>query len=145
MSPGFEWHACIITEVSEAVDVIEGAQIACMQIRSMHDVLLAQNHKRPLPFDHNFERSSFLSLELPDNFTSRAVGTLQIWGKRGLGKIEWALSQFEMIGKPLLTPDLHRLCTVNIRLNILCVHVVYSRVFTPYSPCIRVALTGSVI
>merc|ERR1711965_1119817 len=61
----------------------------------MHDVLLAQNHKRPLPFDHNFERSSFLSLDLPEEFTSRAVGTLQIWGKRGLGKTEWALSQFE--------------------------------------------------
>ena len=94
-SPGFEWHACIITEVSEAIDLIEGAQIAGVQIRSMHDVLLAQNHKRPLPFDHNFERSSFLSLDLPEEFTSRAVGTLQIWGKRGLGKTEWTLSQFE--------------------------------------------------
>ena len=95
LPPGFEWHAAIITEVSEAADVIEGAQIAGVQIRSMHDVMLAQNHKRPPPFEHNFERSTFLPLEMPLEFTSRVVGTLHVHGERDLGKTEWALSRFE--------------------------------------------------
>ena len=65
LPPGFEWHACIISEVSQATDLLEGAQVAGVQIRSMHDVLLVQNHKRPPPFEHNFERSTFLPLEVP--------------------------------------------------------------------------------
>ena len=34
----FEWNDYIITAVSEAPDLIEGAQIAGVSIRSMHDV-----------------------------------------------------------------------------------------------------------
>jgi hypothetical protein len=91
----FEWNDYILTEVSEAPDLIEGAQIAGVGVRSLHDVMLLQNAKRPLQFEHNFDRSSFLPLELPEAFASGIVGTLHIWGTVNLGKSEWALAQFE--------------------------------------------------
>ena len=40
-------------------------------------------------------RSSFLPLELPDEYTSGRVGTLHIYGAVRLGKSEWALAQFD--------------------------------------------------
>ncbi len=95
LPPGFEWHALVIAEVSSAPDLIEGACIAGVKVRSMHDVLLLQNAKRPRWFEHNFARDSFLPLELPLAYTSGKVGTLQIWGAIELGKTEWALAQFE--------------------------------------------------
>ena len=84
----------MLTEVSCASDLIEGAQLAGVTIRSMHDVLLVQKAKRPLPFEHNFARDTFLILDLPQAFLSRAMGTLQVLGERNLGKTEWALAQF---------------------------------------------------
>ena len=102
----FVWNDFIITEVSEAPDLIEGAKIANVSIRSMHDVLLVQNAKRPASFDHNFERSSFLPLELPCAFSTRAMGTLHVYGARNLGKSEWALSQF---CNPLLVTERNQL------------------------------------
>ena len=91
----FEWNDYILTEVSEASDLIEGAQIAGVGVRSLHDVLLLQNAKRPLSFEHNFARDTFLPLELPEAFTAGHVGTLHIWGAVRLGKSEWALAQFD--------------------------------------------------
>ena len=90
----FEWNDYIISEVSEASDLIEGAQIAGVTIRSLHDVMLAQSAKRLRAFEHNFQPGSFKFLALPEAFTSGAVGTLHIWGAVRLGKSEWALAQF---------------------------------------------------
>ena len=90
----FEWDELILTEVSGAADLIEGAQLAGVTIRSMHDVQLVLNAKRPAAFEHNFDRDSFLKLELPLAFISRSVGTLHVYGERDLGKTEWALAQF---------------------------------------------------
>ena len=95
LPPGFEWNDTILTEVSEAPDLIEGAQLAGIGVRSLHDVLLLQQAKRPRRFEHNFARDSFLPLTLPELFTSRTVGTLHIWGAVRLGKSEWALAQFD--------------------------------------------------
>lgn len=95
LPPSFEWNTLIITEVSQASDLIEGAQLAGVKVRSMHDVMLVQNAKRPLPFEHNFDRSSFIPLELPPLYTSGKVGTLHIHGAVNLGKSEWALAQFD--------------------------------------------------
>ena len=95
----FEWNDMQLTEVSSAHDLIEGAQIASIGVKSMHDVNLLQNHKRPTTFDHNFDRGSFIKLELPPAFVSRTFGTLHIFGAVNLGKTEWALAQFE---NPLL-------------------------------------------
>ena len=92
--PNFEWNDQILMAVSEAPDLIEGAQVAGVTVRSLHDVMLLQRAKRPHPFEHNFERTSFLPLTLPELFTSGAVGTLHIWGAIRLGKSEWALAQF---------------------------------------------------
>ena len=89
---GFEWDEAIVTEVSEAHDLIAGVH-AAVKVRSVHDVLLLQNAKRPLPFEHNFDRSSFCSLELPPAFVARQVGTLHIWGAPLLGKTEWNRSR----------------------------------------------------
>ena len=83
-----------MTAVSEASDLIEGAQVAGVGVRSMHDVLLVQNAKRPLRHVHNFARDSFRQLTLPEAFTSGVVGTLHVWGAVRLGKSEWALAQF---------------------------------------------------
>lgn len=94
LPPCFEWNDYVLTEVSEASDLIEGAQLAGLGVRSLHDVLLLQNAKRLRPFEHNFERESFLPLWVPEAYTSGAVGTLQIWGGVNLGKTEWALAQF---------------------------------------------------
>lgn len=91
---GFEWNDYIITEVSEASDLIEGAQIAGVAIRSVHDVMLVQTAKRLRPFEHNFPRGSFHVIALPEAYASGAVGTLHIWGAVRLGKSEWALAQF---------------------------------------------------
>ena len=91
----FEWNDYILTEVSEASDLIEGAQLAGVGVRSLHDVLLLQSAKRPAAFEHNHARTSFLSLALPEAYATGALGTLHIWGAVGLGKSEWALSQFE--------------------------------------------------
>ena len=91
----FEWNDYILTEVSDAPDLIEGAQIAGVNVRSLHDVLLLQNAKRPRRFEHNFPRSSFLPRELPEPYACGRVGTLHIWGRVRLGKSEWALAQFE--------------------------------------------------
>ena len=92
---GFEWHAYVITEVSAAPDLIEGATIAGVAVRSVHDVQLLQNAKRPAPFDHNFARDTFLALELPPLFAARKHGTHHIYGARDLGKTEWALAKFD--------------------------------------------------
>jgi hypothetical protein len=102
LPPCFEWTDYILTEVSEAQDLIEGAQIAGVGIRSLHDVMLVQRAKRPVQFEHNFARDSFRSLAVPQAFTSGAVGTLQIWGAIRLGKSEWALAQF---ANPLYVTD----------------------------------------
>ena len=67
----FEWNDYIITEVSEASELIEGAQIAGVPIRSMHDVLLVQSAKRARMFEHNFQRDSFRALALPEAYTCR--------------------------------------------------------------------------
>ena len=92
---GFEWNDAILTEVSQASDLIEGAQLAGVGVRSLHDVAILQQSKRPRAFQHNFPRESFLPVTLPVAFTSRAVGTLHIWGAVHLGKSEWALSRFD--------------------------------------------------
>tara|TARA_B110001450_G_C17597058_1_gene471306 strand:- start:72 stop:1238 length:1167 start_codon:yes stop_codon:yes gene_type:complete len=92
---GFEWNDLLLTEVSEAPDLIEGAQLAGVGVRSLHDVMLLQQAKRPRHFEHNFARDSFLPLALPEAFATRAIGTLHIWGAVRLGKSEWALAQFE--------------------------------------------------
>ena len=94
LPPTLDWDELVLTEVSRAADLIEGAQLAGVTIRSMHDVLLVQKSKRPLPFEHNFARDTFLKLDLPQAFLCREVGTLQIYGARNLGKTKWALSQF---------------------------------------------------
>ena len=98
----FEWSDYILTEVSEAPDLIEGAMIAGVGIRSLHDVMLVQRAKRPAQFEHNFARDSFRTLALPEAYTSGAVGTLHIWGPIRLGKSEWALAQF---ANPLYVTD----------------------------------------
>ena len=98
----FEWSDYILTEVSEAPDLIEGAMIAGVGIRSLHDVVLVQRAKRPLQFEHNFARDSFRTLAVPEAFTSGEVGTLHIWGAVRLGKSEWALAQF---ANPLYVTD----------------------------------------
>ena len=103
---GFEWHAYVITEVSVAPDLVEGAIIAGVKVRSMHDVHLVQNSKRPASFDHNFARSTFLPLELPAPFVARTHGTLHIYGPRDLGKTEWALAQFD---NPLYVTERNKL------------------------------------
>ena len=95
LPPCFEWNDYILTEVSEAQDLIEGAQVAGVGVRSLHDVLLLQNAKRPREFVHNFARSSFRPLELPEEYTSGRLGTLHIYGAVRLGKSEWALAQFD--------------------------------------------------
>ena len=102
----FEWNDMLLTEVSSAHDLIEGAQIASIGVKSMHDVNLLQNHKRPTTFDHNFDRGSFIKLELPPAFVSRTFGTLHIFGAVNLGKTEWALAQFE---NPLLVTQRNQL------------------------------------
>jgi len=84
----------MITEVSEAADLIEGAQMAGVAIRSLHDVMLVQNAKRLRAFEHNFARDSYRMIVMPEAYTSGAVGTLHIWGAVRLGKSEWALAQF---------------------------------------------------
>ena len=98
----FEWNDYIISEVSEASDLIEGAQMAGVSIRSVHDVMLVQSAKRARAFEHNFRRDSYHTIALPEAYTSGAVGTLHIWGAIRLGKSEWALSQF---AHPLLVTD----------------------------------------
>ena len=103
---GFEWEETIVTEVSEAHDLIAGVHAAGVKVRSVHDVLLLQNAKRPLPFEHNFDRGTFLPLELPPAFVARQVGTLHIWGAPLLGKTEWALGHFE---NPLLVTERNQL------------------------------------
>jgi hypothetical protein len=95
LPPAFEWNDAILTEVNDAADLVEGAQLAGVGVRSLHDVLLLQQAKRPRCFEHNFARGSFLPLALPEAFTTRAVGTLHIWGAVRLGKSEWALAQFD--------------------------------------------------
>jgi hypothetical protein len=95
LPPAFEWNDAILTAVSEADDLIDGAKVAGVGVRSVHDVMLLQQAKRPRPFEHNFARDSFLPVALPEAFSTRAVGTLHIWGAVNLGKSEWALSQFE--------------------------------------------------
>jgi hypothetical protein len=90
----FEWNDYILTEVSEAPDLIEGAMIAGVSIRSLHDVMLVQRAKRPVQFEHNFACDSFRTLAVPEAYTLGVVGTLHIWGPIRLGKSEWALAQF---------------------------------------------------
>ena len=94
LPPCFEWNDYILTEVSEAPDLIAGAQMAGVGVRSLLDVQVLQSAKRPLAFEHNFSRDSFAPLVLPEAYTTGAVGTLQIWGAVNLGKTEWALAQF---------------------------------------------------
>ena len=88
LPPGFEWNDVSLTEVSEASDLIEGAQLATVGVGSMHDVMLLQQAKRPRRFAHNFAYDSFLPLVLPETFTARVVGTLHIMGAVRLGKSE---------------------------------------------------------
>ena len=75
---GFEWNDYIITEVSEAADLIEVAQMAGFSIRTMTDVLLVQKHKRPAPFEHNYSRNSFISITLPQPYLDGQMGALHI-------------------------------------------------------------------
>ena len=91
----FDWNEYVISEVSEAPDLLIGVQMAGVTVRSVNDVLLLQNNKRPAPFDHNFPRESFLHIELPERYSCGVVGTLQIYGEINLGKSECALAQFE--------------------------------------------------
>ena len=125
---GWEWSATIITEVppplrphhtsvharaprraaspartvpqvSEAPDLLEGAMLAGVSIRSMHDVLLVQSAKRPAAFEHNFARDSFRALPVPEAYVSGVMGALHVYGPINIGKTEWALAQFD---NPLL-------------------------------------------
>ena len=102
----FEWNDMILTEVSNAGDLIEGAQLAGVTVRSMTDVVLLQNAKRPAAFEHNFERGSFATLPVPELYARRVLGTLHIYGLVNLGKTEWALAQFE---NPLLVTEKNQL------------------------------------
>lgn len=70
------------------------AAVAGVQVRSVHDVLLLQNHKRPAAFDHNHRRDSFLP-HVPSAYSCGQVGTLHVHGAINLGKTEWALAQFD--------------------------------------------------
>ena len=65
LPPCFEWNDLILTEVSEAPDLIEGAKLAEVGVRSLHDVMLLQSAKRPRCFEHNFGRDSFRPVALP--------------------------------------------------------------------------------
>jgi len=96
---GLEWSEFILTEVQAAPDLLAGCVAAGIRPRSVSDVLILQSRKRPDPFDHNYSRATFKSIDLPATFTSRVHGTLQIYGDVGLGKTEWACAQFE---NPLL-------------------------------------------
>ena len=95
----FEWSEYIVSEVQESSDLQSGCAAAGIRPRSVSDVMLLQNNKRPAAFDHNFDRASFKPLSLPTEFTSREMGTLQIYGPVRLGKTEWACAQFD---NPLL-------------------------------------------
>ena len=96
---GFEWSEFIVSEVSESQGLMAGCAIAGIRPKSVSDVLLLQSHKRPAPFDHNFNKASFKPLALPPTFATRKHGTLHIYGGVGLGKTEWACAQFD---NPLL-------------------------------------------
>lgn len=99
LPPSFEWNEFMVTEVSAEADLLSGVCAAGIRPKSVSDVLLLQQHKRPLPFDHNFTRDMFKPQVLPSAFESRQVGTLHIWGAIRLGKTEWACAQFH---NPLL-------------------------------------------
>ena len=73
--------------------------LAGARVRSMHDVLLVQNAKRPAPFDHNYKRDTFRALPVPEAYVSGTMGALHVFGAINLGKTEWALAQFD---NPLL-------------------------------------------
>ena len=91
----FEFDAYTLSEVAEAPDLMSGALAAGITPRSVSDVLLLQNHKRPPPFEHNYTKDCFLPITLPLSYTSGAHGTLHIYGPINLGKTEWACAQFE--------------------------------------------------
>ena len=95
----FEFDQYTLTEVAEAPDLMSGVLAAGVTARSVSDVLLLQNAKRPPPFDHNFAATSFLPLILPPLYAGGHLGTLHIYGPIRLGKTEWACAQFE---NPLL-------------------------------------------
>ena len=94
LPPCFVWDEYIVTEVSEAPDLLAGVFAAGILAKSVSDVLLLQKHKRPAPFEHNFRPADFLTVALPTSYTSGNLGTLHIYGRIHLGKTEWALAQF---------------------------------------------------
>lgn len=95
----FEWGDYITTEVMEAPDLLSGVCAAGIRPKTVSDVHLLQQHKRPAPFDHNYTRNMFKPQQLPQAFEMREVGSLQIHGAVRLGKTEWACAQFD---NPLL-------------------------------------------
>jgi hypothetical protein len=90
----FEWTEYIVTEVSEASDLLGGVLAAGIRPKSVSDIRLLQQHKRPALFDHNYPASSFLPQVLPQAYVTRVVGTLHIHGNIDLGKTDWACAQF---------------------------------------------------
>ena len=96
---GFEWGEYTVTEVMDAPDLLSGVVAAGVRVKTVSDVHLLQQHKRPAPFDHNYTSDMFKPQILPASFVRREVGTLQIHGAVRLGKTEWACAQFD---NPLL-------------------------------------------
>ena len=90
----FEWTEYIVTEVSEASDLLGGVLAAGIRPKSVSDIRLLQQHNRPALFHHNYPASSFLPQVLPQAYVTRVVGTLHIHGNIDLGKTDWACAQF---------------------------------------------------
>lgn len=90
----FEWTEYITTEAAEAVDLLSGVLSAGIRPKTVSDVRLLQQHKRPAPFEHEYPASSFLPQAVPPVFLAKTVGTLQIYGDINMGKTEWACAQF---------------------------------------------------
>ena len=92
---GFEWGEYLTTDVQNATDLLSGVVAAGIRAKTVADVHLLQQHKRPAPFVHNYTREQFQPQALPVAFASRQLGTLHIYGAVNLGKTEWACAQFD--------------------------------------------------